>query len=285
VSVDPHRATAPSPPVVLIEDDTMVGQALIAWLEPELTRHGFVMLPLQADVHTVPHIEQPGVAICDLVLKGQQLSGEAAVAYLVERGWRVLLISGQAPPEQTLEAIRAGACGYVRKSADAAALVEAVAEVATAGYHLSGTLADFFYRDLRRRPLTGAAELSAADKDLLLAADQRVGWSPLRSAVYRDDAAVRAAVSRIFTAARLRREVQRLSERELDVVIAIGCDHLTAAQAAQRLHLSSKTINNHLRRIRAKYMETHPGINPSQQAAAQFLALELNLCGDRTAPD
>lgn len=158
-------------------------------------------------------------------------------------------------------------------------------DVATAGYHLSGPLAHLFYGDLRRRALPGAAELSAADKNLLFAADQRVGRSPLRSAVYRDDAAVQAAVGRIFTAARRRREVHRLSERELAIVIAIGCDHLTAAQAARRLGLTPKTVNNHLTRIRTKFAKTHPGMNPSQQAAAQLLALELNLCGDRTALD
>jgi DNA-binding NarL/FixJ family response regulator len=270
--------------VVLIEDDTMVGHALISLLEPELTGRGFMLLPLEADVHAVPPIEQSGVAICDVVLKGQQLSGEAAVRYLVDRGWRVLLISGQAPAEQALEAVRVGARGYVRKSDQPAALVEAVADVATTGYHLSGALAHLFYSDLRRRALSGAAELSAADKDLLLAADRRVGRSPLRSAVYRDDAAVQAAVGRIFAAARARRELHRLSERELDIVIAIGCQHLTAAQAARRLGLTERTVNNHLTRIRVKFEKTHPGVEASQQTAAHLLALELNLCGDQAAP-
>jgi DNA-binding NarL/FixJ family response regulator len=138
-------------PLVVIDDHRLVAGPLVTVLTPLLAEHGFAVRPLAATVAAAGVADPAGVAVCDVVL-GAGLSGAAAVTALVERGWRVLLMSGYAPEEQVLDAIAAGAAGYVEKSEDPLGLVAAVRSVAASGLHLSAALAALFYADLRRRP-------------------------------------------------------------------------------------------------------------------------------------
>ncbi|WP_432840723.1 response regulator [Dactylosporangium sp. CA-092794] len=255
-------------PVVVVDDHRLVAGPLVTVLTPLLAPHGFAVRPLATTVAAAVAVAPAGIAVCDVIL-GAGASGAQAVRILVEHGWRVLLMSGYAPEEQVLDAIAAGAAGYVEKSEDPAVLVAAVRAVGADGWYLSPALAAMLYADLRRRPLL--ADLADRDRRVLRAFVQ--GGGP-------GTAEARAAVRRIFAAAGERRRQHQLTPRELEVVRLVGCEHLSTAEVARRLYVSIDTANTHLRSIRRKYHLVHPEAPSTlpQRTAAQLWARELNLC-------
>src|SRR5713226_3460526 len=64
------------------------------------------------------------MVVCDLRLPGR--SGPDAIAFLTQRGCRVLATSGVAKPEEILDAIAAGARGFVPKTAPISVLMRAI---------------------------------------------------------------------------------------------------------------------------------------------------------------
>jgi DNA-binding NarL/FixJ family response regulator len=266
-------------PVVVVDDHRLLAGPLVTVLTPMLAGHGFALRPLAPTVSAAVASGPPGIAVCDVIL-GAGASGAEAVRVLAGHGWRVLLMSGYAPEEQVLDAIAAGAAGYLEKSEDPAGLVAAIRAVHGSGRHLSAALAALFYADLRRRPLPAAAELSAGDQRVLRAYVQ--GEPPERAAAGcgLTMAQAGAAIARVFAAAVARRQQHQLTPRELDVMRLVGCEHLSTADVARRLFVSIDTANTHLRSIRRKYHLVHPEAPAAlpQRTAAQLWARELNLC-------
>ncbi|GAA2639820.1 hypothetical protein GCM10010399_86610 [Dactylosporangium fulvum] len=263
-------------PVVVVDDHRMVGVPLVAALTPALAAHGFRVLPLAVTVAAVGRTTAPGVAVCDVILDGG-VSGAAAVEALAGRGWRVLLMSGAAPEEQVLDAVAAGARGYLVKSDDPGSLVAAILAVAATGRHLSPSLAALLYADLGRRP---EPRLSATDQRVLRSFVQGEDAERAAASCGLTEPEVLAGVERIFRAAVERRRRHQLTPRELEVVRAVACEHLSTAEAARRLFMSIDTANTHLRSIRRKYRLVHPDAPATlpQRTAAQLWARELNLC-------
>src|SRR6185312_6709652 len=124
---------------VVVDDHRLLAGPLVTVLTPMLAAHGFALRPLAPTVNAAVASGPPGIAICDVILE-IGASGADAVRALTATGWRVLLMSGYAPEEQVLDAIAAGAAGYVEKSEDPAALVTAVRAVDGEARHLSAAL-------------------------------------------------------------------------------------------------------------------------------------------------
>jgi DNA-binding NarL/FixJ family response regulator len=272
------------PQVIIIDDHPLVGEPLTTALEPPLQEHGFAVLPSVRSVAEVPRIETPGVAICDVRLRAGGPSGAAAVRRLTSLGWHVLLFSGEAQPGQVLDAIAAGALGYIEKSVAPDALIEPVVVAARGGHHLSLELARLLYADLHRRELPQRDELGASDRELLkaFAAGERAERIAGRRGMTDDE--LRLALARVFAAATRRRELFALTEREIEVAKAFGCGRAhDAADVAALLRMGKHTVNDHLKSLRDKYVKSHPaadGRHPKQQAAARLWAAELGLCAE-----
>jgi DNA-binding NarL/FixJ family response regulator len=269
------------PPVVFVDDHRMFGEPLTAMLAPRLRERGFAVRAAVRAADEVPATDVPGVAVCDVRLRAGGPSGAAAVRLLTERGWRALLVSGEAPAGQVLAAIAAGARGYVPKSVDPGDLLAAIVAVAEDGRHLSFELARMLYADLRHRPLPPDAELGHADRALLRAVT--AGESPARAAAGRGMSGqeLRRALARVFAAETRRWDRYALTDREIEVAKAFGCHHARdAAEAAELLHLAKDTVNDHLKSLRKKYLDTHPdgGAAPKQQTTAWLWTIELGLC-------
>ncbi len=81
------------------------------------------------------------VMLFDLHVPGR--SGTAGVAYLTRHDVSVLVVSAFAARDDVLDAVAAGASGYVTKEVDAPDLLAAVREVAAGGSHVSPTLAGY----------------------------------------------------------------------------------------------------------------------------------------------
>jgi DNA-binding NarL/FixJ family response regulator len=79
--------------------------------------------------------------LLDLHLPG--LSGAAAVTHLCARGQSVLVVSASEAPADVIEAIGAGARGYLTKQAEEAEIVGAIRAVAEQRTYVSATLASY----------------------------------------------------------------------------------------------------------------------------------------------
>jgi len=84
---------------------------------------------------------QAKVVLLDLHLPG--LRGAAAVAHLCTRGQTVLVVSASEAPADVVEAIGAGARGYLTKQAEETEIVGAIRAVAEGRTYVSATLASY----------------------------------------------------------------------------------------------------------------------------------------------
>ncbi|MGW5158668.1 winged helix-turn-helix transcriptional regulator [Nonomuraea wenchangensis] len=272
--------------VIVVDNHELVAKSLDIAIRPYLVEYGFSVLAPVPGVERVPPIGTSGIAVCDVALE-PGLSGADAVRHLRGQGWTVLLISGEAPPARVLDAIAAGARGYVDKSVpEPAVLVEAIVTLADGGWHLSSLLAAMFYEDMDRRPLQHREELSYADREVLKSFTRGETSAQVASARNLTAVALQQVLARIFAAETARRRSNRLTRTELEIVKIIGCHpDISTAQVAERLHIEVNTVNTHLKAIREKYYKTHAMTKesaPRQRVIARLWAAELGLCaGDK----
>jgi DNA-binding NarL/FixJ family response regulator len=135
------------PRVSIIEDHpvTRIGMTTVVSQSAEVT--------LVLSVGSVEAFEagssglEPHVILLDLSLPGGGLEGPEAVRHLSGKGHTVLVMSWWQLEMPVLEAIRAGANGYVTKEAEPAEIIRAVCAVASGGTYFSPTVAGYLLRD------------------------------------------------------------------------------------------------------------------------------------------
>lgn len=130
--------------VAVVEDYPVMRQGLVQVIEdaPELELVLAVGSIESFDAHTAI---QPDVIILDLGLPGGR-QGTDAVSHLYKRGHRVLIVSAEDRQIPVLDAIAAGASGYLTKIAEAHEIVAAVTSVATGKTYVSPTLASYLLK-------------------------------------------------------------------------------------------------------------------------------------------
>jgi DNA-binding NarL/FixJ family response regulator len=89
--------------------------------------------------------DRPDVVVLDLQLPG--LSGAAGVGHLRKPGFKILVMSAAENEGAVVDAIGAGASGYLTKVATPDEIVRAVNIVATGGTYVSATLAGYLLKD------------------------------------------------------------------------------------------------------------------------------------------
>ena len=90
------------------------------------------------------------VVLLDLHLPG--IAGSAGVAHVCQLGYQVLVLSAAGAPDDVVDAIGAGAAGYLTKDSDAAEIERAVRAVAAGQTYVSPTLASYLLRAARTSP-------------------------------------------------------------------------------------------------------------------------------------
>jgi DNA-binding NarL/FixJ family response regulator len=91
---------------------------------------------------------RPDVLVCDLQMPGR--SGVEVTRAVVPGGTRVLVLSASGEQADVLEAVKAGATGYLVKSASAAELVDAVRRTAAGDAVFTAGLAGLVLGEYRR---------------------------------------------------------------------------------------------------------------------------------------
>lgn len=109
-------------------------------------------------------VARPDVIVVDLGLPG--VRGAEAVAAVGERGAAVLVVSAENKQRDVLDAIAAGARGYLTKSAEPEEVIRAIGLIAAGEVYVSPTLASFFIRDAKE-DTSAASGLSAREREIL----------------------------------------------------------------------------------------------------------------------
>jgi DNA-binding NarL/FixJ family response regulator len=183
---------------VVIADDHPIWRDAV---ERDLAAAGLVVVGVAGDGEKAVRVVTatgPDVLVCDLQMPG--LSG-VEVTRAVAAATKVLVLSASGEQADVLEAVKAGATGYLVKSASAAELVDAV-----------------------RRTAAGDAVFTPGLAGLVLGEYRRTA----------EDAGA-----------------PRLTDRETEVLRLVA-KGLTAKQAAERLGVSHRTIENHVQNTLSK---------------------------------
>lgn len=106
--------------------------------------------------------EVPAVVILDLGLPGMR--GGQAVEHLCKRGMKVLVVSAQGERDSVVDAMGAGASGYLTKSSEPAEITAAVRAIAGGQTYVSPTLASYLLQSAKGK---SALDLSPREVELL----------------------------------------------------------------------------------------------------------------------
>jgi DNA-binding NarL/FixJ family response regulator len=246
-------AEAVRPSVAIVDEHPITAAGITA----QLAGHGLAVAGVAAAVESLT--ASADAVVCDLRLPGR--SGPDAVAFLVERGYRVLATSGVAGPEEILDVIAGGARGFVAKTAPIPAFMQAIRDIIEVSYFVSPELAYLVLTDAELRPL-GVDDIGATERAVLrqFLKGDTAGETAAALALSADELA--DALSVIWTRARARRIRLRPTprERQLMTLVARGCSH---KEAATQMSITALTVAGYLKSIKSKYLAAHPDVPES----------------------
>ena len=174
---------------------------------------------------------QPALLLLDVAMPGVQ--GPAAVGRLLTArpGLKIVMLTGRDADEPLLEAIRAGAVGYLLKGAGSAEIVEALDDAVTGGAPMSPSI---------------------AKRVLMLLKDGARGA----------DDGVRGVSAGVGAAAK---ELAQLTEREREVLACVAAGDADK-EICEKLGVTRSTVKNHLTSIYDKWR-----VRSRTQAAVRFV--------------
>ena len=138
-------------------------------VERDLTAAGLSVVGVAGDGEKAIRVctaTRPDVLVCDLQMPGK--SGVEVTAAVVGLRVKVLVLSASGEQADVLEAVKAGATGYLVKSASAAELVDAVRRTAAGDAVFSSGLAGLVLGEYRRTEAEdGAPRLTDRETEVL----------------------------------------------------------------------------------------------------------------------
>ena len=213
----PEGRAAAEAPTVLVADDHPLWLSAV---ERDLVAHGYRVVATATDGPATvrrARATRPDVLVLDLNLPGMR--GEEVCRAIGDLPTRVLILSASGEQHDVLAAIKAGATGYLVKSASAQEIVDAVGATARGEAVFTPGLAGLVLGEFRRmaaEPGRGADPGSAA-------AQARGGPPPM----------------------------PELTPREVEVLrlVATGMSY---KEIAAELYLSHRTVQNHVQNTLGK---------------------------------
>jgi DNA-binding NarL/FixJ family response regulator len=139
---------ADEPLRVVVADDHPIWRDAV---ERDLTAAGMAVVGTAGDGEKAVRVcaaTRPAVLVCDLQMP--DLSGVEVTRAVAPQGVRVLVLSASGEQVDVLEAVKAGATGYLVKSASTAELVEAVRRTAAGDAVFTPGLAGLVLGEYRR---------------------------------------------------------------------------------------------------------------------------------------
>ena len=152
----PEMAAADPPLRLVVADDHPIWRDAV---ERDLAAAGLEVVGTAGDGEKAVRVcaaVRPDVLVCDLQMPG--LSGVEVTRAVVPTGVRVLVLSASGEQADVLEAVKAGATGYLLKSASAVELVDAVRRTAAGDAVFTAGLAGLVLGEYRRMASAPADE-------------------------------------------------------------------------------------------------------------------------------
>jgi DNA-binding NarL/FixJ family response regulator len=210
----PDAVSGTTAPTVLVADDHPLW---LSALERDLTERGLTVVATATDGPSTvrrARATRPDVLVLDLNLPGMR--GDEVCRALGDLPTRVLILSASGEQHDVLAAIKAGATGYLVKSASAQEIVDAVHATARGEAVFTPGLAGLVLGEFRRMADGSAPHAASA-----------------------------------AAAAERRRPIPELTERETQVLrlVATGMSY---KEIAAELFLSHRTVQNHVQNTLGK---------------------------------
>lgn len=193
----------PTVRVMIVDDHEVVRLGLKALLS---LQRGFEVVAEAATVEEAvekARVHQPDVVVLDVRLPGS--SGIAACRRILQErpATRVIVLTSHAEEEVMMEAIAAGASGYLLKQIDARALVAAISTVASGGTLLDPALMDKVFTRLRaaaqEERRAALAALNEREREILALVAQGKTNKEIARAIALSEKTVRNYVSAMLT--------------------------------------------------------------------------------------
>ena len=150
--------------VAIIEDHPLYRQGLVQVVERASG------LDLVASMGSVGEMEGIGFEDVDVVLLDLHLpdcEGAEAVSRIKSQHDAILVVSASDNRKEVVEAIAAGASGYLTKSSEEDEVSKAIATIAAGGTYVSPVLAGYLLRDTREQDRTSDFALTAREREIL----------------------------------------------------------------------------------------------------------------------
>lgn len=159
-------AVEPTPLRLVVADDHPIWRDAV---ERDLAAAGLTIVGVAGDGDKAVRVctaTTPDVLVCDLQMPGR--SGVEVTAAVVGLGIKVLILSASGEQVDVLEAVKAGATGYLVKSASAAELIDAVRRTAAGEAVFTPGLAGLVLGEYRRTADDdGAPRLTERETEVL----------------------------------------------------------------------------------------------------------------------
>ena len=172
-AVDPAADHEPARTRVMVVDDHPMWRDAV---ERDLVAAGFDVVAVAADGHQALArfpAARPQVVVLDLQIPGPNGVEVTAEVLKQDPSARVLILSASGEQDDVLEAVKAGATGYLVKSAHSRELVDAVRGVAAGGTVFTPGLAGLVLGEFRRmadpasQAAPGTPELTERETEVL----------------------------------------------------------------------------------------------------------------------
>jgi DNA-binding NarL/FixJ family response regulator len=150
--------------VAIIEDHPLYRQGLVQVIERA------PRLDLVASVGSVGEMEDIGYEHVDVVILDLHLpdcQGADAVSRVKFKNDAILVISASDDRKHVVDAIAAGASGYLTKSSEEDEISKAITTIVSGGTYVSPVLAAYLLRDTRDQDRASDFALSAREREIL----------------------------------------------------------------------------------------------------------------------
>jgi DNA-binding NarL/FixJ family response regulator/class 3 adenylate cyclase len=195
--------------IAIVEDHPLYRQGLVQAIET--TAEMEVVAVCRSIEEYDARRPQSSVVLLDLHLPG--IGGARGVAHVVTSGTRVLVVSAADARDDVIDAIAAGASGYLTKDAESSQIVSAVRVVAEGGTYVSPTLAAHFLAAAAEHPPSGSLALTEREKEVLALVAQGERDQDIAETLFISVRTVRSHLDRIRdkTGRRRRPDLTRLA--------------------------------------------------------------------------
>jgi DNA-binding NarL/FixJ family response regulator len=155
--------------VAIVEDNAVMRETFRQWIDAAPGfRCVFACATAEEALAEIPRLK-PDVVLMDVHLPGE--SGIACTAQLKEKlpGVQVIIVTVYRNQEMIVQALQAGACGYLLKRSSPEELLKAISEVRSGGAPMTSEIARMLVEAFQKKPASVASgdSLTPRESDIL----------------------------------------------------------------------------------------------------------------------